>query len=860
MTASDTALPEARGAGHAKIPLTLRLAARQMRSGIEGFIVFILCVALGVMVIAAIGGLASALVAGLESQGRQIIGGDIAVSRMHARTNTVERAALDDVGIVSESAIMRVMARTVDGDEQILAELKGVDSAYPLVGEIKFKGEQILSEALSTGAIVEPILLERLGLKIGDRFQLGSAPVTIAGVIEREPDGVLDRLTYGPRILVSTATLEKTGLAGPGALVRWRYAIELKGEGAEEDATALSDARDQLNSSLSDSGFIVVDRSDPSPRIRRTLERLRQFLTLIGLTALIVGGVGIANAVSNFVDRRRRTIATMKSLGAKNQTILMIFLIQILAITAAGIAIGLAAGLAIPAILQSALGDLLPIAPVLKVSMPSLFVAAGYGLLVASLFSLWPLGRAEMISPSVLFRDEVGKTTVTPRWPMVAATATIAVLLACVAIFSSDTPLMAAYFTGGLGLILLVFYGLGFLVTWVARRFPRSSNPEFALAIGSISSPGGLTRTVVLSLGTGLSMLVAVALTDASLVKELTGKLPENAPDYFMLDIPRTEIDGFKSMIMAKVPAAKIQDAPMLRGRLVELDGRKSEDIKPPPDAEWVLRGDRGITYSVDVPPGSRVVKGEWWEEDYSGPPLVSFEADLARMLDLEIGDEIVVNVLGRNISAKIANLRELDWDSLSINFILVFSPNTLAGAPFNLLATVRLPEALSIADEASTLRAVSKAYPAVTAIRVRDAVDAFSKVFQKIMTAIRVAGGVTLVASALVLAGALATAQRRRILEAVILKSLGATRRRILTAHTLEYLILAAVTAGFAIMLGGLASWIATTQVMDLPFTLSWPAIAQALGVSIFLVLVLGGLGTWQVLQARPVPYLKSE
>ncbi|MBU1212711.1 MAG: FtsX-like permease family protein [Alphaproteobacteria bacterium] len=860
MTATEATLPRQQFASTAKLPLALRLAGRQMRSGFDGFIVFMLCVALGVMVIAAIGGLANALVAGLENQGRQIIGGDIAISRMHARATPEERAALDTVGTVSETATMRVMARTLDGNDQILGELKSADEAYPLVGETKLQAGKSLTAALRDGAVVEPIMLERLQLEVGDRFQLGAASLTIAGVIDKEPDGLLDRLTYGPRILVSAADLEKTGLVVPGALIRWRYAVALNGEEAAFDLAALDKARDELKASLSKGGFTIVDRGDPSPQVRRTLERLRQFLTLIGLTALIIGGVGIANSVSNFVDRRRRTIATMKSLGARNRTILAVFLMQILAITVIGILVGLAAGLAVPSLLKAAYGSVLPIAPVVSISVPSLLAAAGYGLLVALLFSLWPLGRAETISPSVLFRDQVGQAATWPRWPIVAMTVAMAALLAGVAIFSSDTPEIAAYFSGALGLILMVFYGLGHLVTWVARRMPRPRIPELALALGSIAAPGGLTRTIVLSLGAGLSMLVAVALTDASLVEELTGKLPENAPDYFLLDIPRAEIDGLKSLIAGKIPEAAIESAPMLRGRLIELAGRKVESIKPPADAEWVLRGDRGITYSAGVPPGSRLVEGDWWEENYSGPPLVSFEADLARMLDIRIGDEIVTNVLGRNITAKVANLRELDWDSLSINFILVFSPNTLAGAPFNLLATLRLPEKLSLAEEAAALRTVSKAYPAVTAIRVRDAVDAFNKVFTRIMSAIRVAGGVTLAAGALVLAGALATAQRRRIVEAVILKALGATRRRILTAHALEYLILAAVTAGFAILLGGLASWIALSQVIDVPFKLSWPAILQALGVSIALVVVLGGLGTWQVLRARPVPYLKSE
>ncbi len=842
-----------------QMPLSMRLAARQMRSGFEGFIVFMACVALGVMVIAAIGALANALVIGLERQGRQIIGGDISITRMHARATPRERAALDGVGLISETATMRVMARTTDGKEQILAELKSVDPFYPLVGEMKLKGDKRLDEALANGAVVEPILLERLGLSIGDEFQLGSAPVKISGVIEKEPDGLLDRLTYGPRILFSTEQLETTGLLKPGALIRWRYAIALQGEG-KEDAQALESARAELKKYLSDGGFTIVDRSDPSPQVRRTLERLRQFLTLIGLTALIVGGVGIANAVTNYIDRRRRTIATMKAVGANNRTVFSVFMAQILAITLIGIAVGLAGGLIIPGILKALYGDLLPIPPVISISLGSLLAASVYGLLVALLFSLWPLGRAELISPAVLFRDQIGETSGLPRGTIMIGTAGIGMILLLLAIFSSDTPWVAAYFASGLTLILLVFYALGHLVTWVARRIRRPATPELAIALGSVAAPGGLARTVVLSLGAGLSMLVAVALAHASFVKELTGKLPENAPDYFVLDIPRAEMDRLQSVVTSEVPQASLQQAPMLRGRLVELGGRKVEEIKPAAEAEWVLRGDRGITYADEIPQGSRVVEGEWWGDNYSGPPLVSFEADLARMLGVGIGDQITVNVLGRNVSAEISNLRELDWDSLSINFVMVFSPNTLAGAPYNMLATINFPDNLEIAKEAATIRSLSKEFPTVTAIRVRDAVDAFNTVFSKIMTAVRVAGSVTLFAGALVLAGALATAQRRRILDAVIFKALGATRRRILTAHAFEYLLLAAVTAGFAILLGGFAAWIALTQVIDIAFVLSWPAVFQALGISIALVVILGGLGTLQVLRARPVPYLRSE
>ncbi len=839
--------------------LPLRLAARQMRGGLGGFVVFILCVALGVMVIAAIGGLANALILGLESQGRQIIGGDIAISRMHARAKPEERAALERLGQVSETSTMRVMARVPGGKDQALAELKSADGAYPLIGEMVLRDGVPLADALARGAIIEPILLERLNLSVGDTIELGSAQVPVAGVIEKEPDGLLDRLTYGPRVLVSNDTLVDSGLASPGSLIRWRYAVALDGQEAQTEA-ALNAARQQLAKDLAAGGFTVVDRADPSPQVRRTLERLKQFLTLIGLTALIVGGVGVANAVANYVDRKRRTIATMKSLGGGNRTILSIFLVQILAITLVGIALGLAAGLAIPALLKAAYGAMLPIPAVVTISWTSLLSAAGYGLLVAVLFSLWPLGKAETISPAVLFRDQVGQDSARPRWPIVIATAATAGLIAAIAVLTSETPKIALYFAGAMLAILAVFYGLGYLTTIIARRIPRPKQPELALALGAIAAPGGLARTVVLSLGAGLSMLVAVALTDASLVKELTSKLPENAPDYFVLDIQRGDLEGFRKTVLDGSPQAKIEDAPMLRGRIVEVKGVPTGELKVAADAEWVLRGDRGITYAAEIPQGSRVVEGEWWGADYAGEPLVSFEAELGRALGLGIGDELTVNVLGRNITARVANFRELDWDSLSINFVMVFSPNTLAGAPNNLLATVSLPEDIALTEEAAVMRQVSQRYPTVTAIRVRDAVDAFNEVFGRIMTAIRVAGGVTLIAGALVLAGALATAQRRRIMEAVILKALGATQARILGAHLIEYLLLALVTAGFAILLGGAAAYIAVEHVIDVTFVASWSAVAQAIGIAVALVLVFGGFGTWQVLRARPVPYLKSE
>ena len=861
MTPIDTVASSRRSGFKAlRVPLPIVLGLRELRAGLGGFYVFIACVALGVAVIAGVGALTDGLRSGFERQGERILGGDVTLSRAHKRAEPEERAWLAARGTVSETSTLRSMARTADGSDSTLIELKAVDAAYPLVGDVGFRDGVEIDAAIRRGttAAVEPILLERLGLKVGDTIRLGALEVPVTAVVESEPDAISDRMTFGPRVLVSMATLEKTGLVQPGTLIRWRYAVKLS-EGRSSPAE-LEAFRTSIQTGLPESGFTVTDRRDPSPRITSTLDRLRQFLTLIGLTALLVGGVGVANAVATFIDRRRKVIAAMKSLGATGSMIFSIFLTQVLLIAGIGVAIGLALGYLMPVALDAAYGDALPVRAELTISLSSIGAAALYGFLVALVFTLWPLGRAELVRAGVLFREDVASDRTWPRRRVVALTVMAGLGLLAFAVLSADSKKLAFFFCIGLAVIFAIFMALGTAVTVGARRVARPRWPELALALGNLGGPGGLTRSVVLSLGLGLSLLVAVALANASLVEELTARVPKQSPNYFVLDIPKSDEAKFRDVVTSVVPNAMIAEAPMLRGRLVRLKDTPVDQIQAPPEAQWVLNGDRGLSYSEAIPAGSRVVAGEWWPTDYTGEPLVSFEAELAEQLGLRIGDTVTVNVLGRNVTARITNLREVQWESLAINFVMVFSPNTLRGAPHNLLATVTLPEGTPLADEARIARELGKSLPSITAIRVKDAIDAFNSIFEKIMTAVRAAGSVTLIAGALVLAGALATAQRRRIQQAVILKVLGATRRRILVTHALEYGLLAAATALLAVALGGLSAWIIVTFVMDFQFTFSVSAVLQALGLALGLIMVFGGLGTWQVLRAKAVPFLRTE
>jgi len=856
-TVSTTATPAR--APRFTLPLSLRLALRELRGGLSGFYVFILCIALGVTAIATVGTVTGALRDSIARQGQIILGGDVAASVVHRRASAEERAVFERFGQVSEVGSMRAMAVRPDGEAQTLIDVKAVDDAYPLYGAVQLDGERSFRAALAgpNTAIADQGLLDRLEVAIGDQIKLGESLVRITGVIKREPDRLSGGAAFGPRLLTTIETLEDTGLLAPGTLIRWRYRVAFP-EGAGEERIAAF--RSAVDSGLENAGFRVRDRNDPSPQITRAVAQLSGFLTLVGLAALLIGGIGVANAISAFVARKRKSAAIYKAIGASTGLTLSSFALQVLMIAGLGIAIGLAAGTAIPLVLDRAFGDLLPIPIDLSLQPGALALAAAYGLLTALAFILWPLGRAGQIRPAELLRDEITEQKSWPPRAFIAGSVLSALALAGLAIWLSEVRLIAAVTVAGIGVVFAIFLGVGRLIRYLAARTPRPRKPEMALALANIGGPAGLTITLALSLGAGLALLTMIALTDTSLRGELQTDLPEDAPSHFFLGIPKEKFSDFSRIMSDKAPSAELNTAPMLRGRIVSLNGVPSSEIEAPEDAKWVLDGDRGLTFSEQPPQYSEIIEGDWWQPGYSGEPLVSFEVDLARQLGIEVGDTLTVNVLGREITARVANLRTVAWERLSINFVMIFSPNALENAPYRVLATLNWPDGNDSKAENAALKAVTANFPTVTAVTVRDVLESVGRVLAQVMTAIRIAASLTLIAGVIVLAGAFATAQRRRIYEAVVLKVLGAQRRNIVLAHILEYVLMAVAVAIFAAGLGAVAAWLLVTQVLGVDFTFSALALVQAGALAVLLMVVFGTIGTLQVLGAKAAPYLRSE
>ncbi|MPZ39627.1 MAG: FtsX-like permease family protein [Rhizobiales bacterium] len=845
-----------------RLAIPLRFALRDLRGGLRGFYVFIACIALGVMAIAGVNSFASSLGDGLAREGRTILGGDLSFTLIHRQADATERAFLDRAGRVSAAATMRAMARTPDG-RTALVEIKAVDGVYPLFGAAQLDPAMPLTTALAVrdgvyGAVAEPLLLARLDLKPSARITVGTATIEIRAALTSEPDRLsAGGFGLGPRLMISSEALNATGLVQPGSQVRWHYRLRLPSNDTSDAAVQRTVAA--ATAQVPDAGWRVRSRSNASPGLERNIERFTQYLTLVGLTALLVGGVGVANAIRGQLDRKRDTIATMKSLGATGGGVFTIYLSQTMALAFIGAIPGLILGAALPFLAAWGFASILPLPIAPTLHPEDLALALLYGLLTALAFAIWPLGRVHDVSVSALFRDEVAPERHWPRRIYVALTVVAVALLAVLAVKLSYDQRVAAIFVAAAAGVFLSLRLVASLVMALAKRLPRPRSTALRLAIANIHRPGALTPSIVMSLGLGLALLITVIEVDGNLRRQFIAALPEQAPSFFFLDIQSADAERFDAFIRQHAPTARLERVPMLRGRIVSANGVRAEDIRVPASQNWVLQSDRGITYSDTIPAGSRVAEGAWWPAGYSGPPLVSFERRVASALGLSIGDPVVVNVLGRNIEARVANLRTLDWQSLGINFVMVFAPASLRGAPHTFIATLTDPNRTTVTSETELLKAVADAFPAITTVRVRDAIDSVGSIIANLVAALRGASALTLLIAMLVLGGALAAGHRHRVYDAVVLKTMGATRGKLITAYALEYLLLGITTAVFGVAAGTAAAAFVVSQIMNLPFTwLPGPDLAAA-ALAVAVTVALGLIGTFHALGQKPAPVLRS-
>lgn len=822
------------------------IARRDLHAGFRGLRLLFLCLLLGVTTLATIGSLTIAITDELARRGQTILGGDIEVEMTQRRLEAAERAKLDALGRVSETTSLRAMAQ-VEGKTAVLSELKAIDTAYPLYGVLRITGGPAPRLAPDE-VLVDPAMVDRLGTRIGHNLRFGEAIFRVRGIIAEEPDRISEGFTLGPVAIVSAEGMARTGLIQPGSLYETKYRVRLPAGADPEQVIARLKAQNPA------SGWDYKHRDNAAPGASRFFARLGQFLSLIGLGALIIAGIGVSNGVASYLALKRGAIATYKVLGATSADIARIYMLQIGAVAGLAILAGLASGALLPIGLLAVLGDLLPVRAEAGLHPLPLLTAAAYGGLIALIFTLPPLARARLLPAAAIYRAGVdrphGFDRRTAAWVGGAAALVVALALAT----ARDPGFSAIVLAATLGvLLLLLLIGVG--VQRLARRLPRPRTPLLRLAIANLHRPGAQTPALVIALGLALTLFVMIAAIQSSLTGEINRTVPKRAPNQFVLDIPMAEAGRFRAVVDEVSPGARLNMVPALRGTITAYGNQRVADLKTIPEGAWFLRGERGVTYSEALPEGSDLVAGRWWPRDYAGPPLVSIDAEAAKILKIGVGDRLVVSVLGREIEARIASLRKINWDTMGFNYVMVFSPNTLRAAPHSLTSTISLPQA----RESAMARTLLAAFPSISIIAIRDVIAQVSGLLRQMSAAILLASSVTVLAGIAVLTGAIAASRQARAYDSVILKMLGAKRRQVLGAQLLEYALLAALLALVSLGLGLFAAWYVIVGVFDFGWAPDWGVVLGTLGIGAALTLGISLAGSWPLMSVRPAQALRQ-
>ncbi|TSB05018.1 ABC transporter permease [Sphingorhabdus contaminans] len=822
-----------------------RISRRDLSTRIRGLRLLAICLFLGVATLAAIGSLTAGISEELSRRGQTILGGDVEIGIAQRQATADELAAMRKVGAVSETVRLRAMAI---GEDSLLAELKAVDGLYPHYGKLRLAGNGTAKTPEKGEIYIGPTLSDRLDIKQNETVRFGEAMFKVAGIIAEEPDRLGEGFTLGPVAIINMASLPDTKLIQPGSMYEAKYRIKLP---PQQDATAIAKS---LEAQFPSAGWEITDRSNGAPGTRRFIERMGQFLTLVGLAALVIAGIGVGNGVGSYLASKRASIATLKVNGADSGIIFRIYMLQILAVSIAAIFVGLAVGSVMPLAIGWVAGDILPVAPGYTLHPLPLAVSALYGLLIAIAFALPPLARARTVPAAGLFRSLVEGDSRIDRRSLVWVIGAIIAIIA-IAVGTAREPLFSLAFVGAAFGLLLLLTGIAWLLRFIVVRLPRPKAPLPRLALANLHRPGAQTQALVVALGLGLTLFVTLATIQTSIGNEIKNSIPERAPSFFILDIPRDGAERFTDMVKDADPKANVNMIPALRGTIVEFGGQRVDQLKELPEGAWVLNGDRGLTYSAELPKGSEVVAGTWWPKDYKGPPLISLEAEVAATLGLKVGDSMTVSLLGVEVPAKIASLRTVKWDNFGLNYVIVFSPGSLDSAPHNMVATVTV----SKPAEAVLAKALPPAFPSASLIEVGEVTAQITTLLSQMAQAIAAAASIAILAGIAVLVGAIAAARQSRIYDSVIMKLLGSSRGQILGAQAMEYGILALVLGVLSLGLGMAAGWYVVVEIFDFSFAPDPLILAITLVGGAGITFILGIVGSLPILAARPAEALRS-
>lgn len=839
----------------------LRVALRDLRGDLRRFGILLACLALGVGTIAVVGSVGASMQQALARDARTVLGGDLEASLSYRAANAEERALFGRLGTVSE--VIQVMGRARGGGQSAFVSLRAVDENYPLLGsvEVETAGETAsLATLLSNrdghfGAVVDSLLLDRMGLALGDLVSIGEAEFQLRGVLRTVPDQVTQGMQLGVPAMLSVEGLGATGILQPGVLAQFRYKMLLDPPGFT--ATAVT-----IRNTFPDAGWSIASPSDATADLARFFDIFSRFLVIVGLSSLLVGGVGVSNAVSAYVTERQRSIATMRSLGATGGRILFHFLTQVMLLTLAGIAIGLVLGIVLTLIALPILGGLLQLDLPPVVDAVSLMTAGGFGILIGFAFGYLPLHRAQTMKPALLFRSAGSVVEGVTRWRDVLNPALwLPLLLALGAVYAlaavtTGRPLLVFYYGLGVAGAFLVLRAAAWLLQRVLRLLPPLPNANIRNAVKAIHRPGAPAPVVIMSLGLGLALLLVISLVDGSLRRQLDSESIPDAPSFVFMDLFEDESADLATFSTTDPRIESFEALPLVRGGVTAVNGTPVADLPAPqPEYAFLYENEIPLSIAAELPVRSTVTRGEWWPADYAGPAQLSVFDRLRDALGLKLGDTVELTIFGEPVVATITNFRDYAWRSGSVNFGFVLSPGAVT-SPVSYLGLLKATPG----SERDVQQALVDAYPELIFLPVGDAINALSSILGAVTNAVAVIGGLAVVSGLFVLAGAMTAGRKQREADAVVMKVLGASRGDVVRAYVIEYGVLGTLAALLAVALGLAGSWAFVTQILEINWYPDPLTIALVVVGAVLLTIAIGTITTWSALSVRPARFLREE
>ncbi|MEP7239472.1 MAG: FtsX-like permease family protein [Devosia sp.] len=838
------------------------LGLLDMRGDIRRFVLLIVCLAVGTALIAGVNSVGASVKQAVERDAAVIVGGDVELSRTDRPAAADELAKFATFGKVAGAIDTNVRAQAAANDAFV--DLVAVGEGFPLVGKIEGEGLPagvqpfafLGLEGDNFGALIDPLLLDKLGAKVGDLIQLAGTSFQVRGTLGSLPDKAVRGFRLGLPALISTegfAALSDMTSPLPGLGTHYRYKVL----GTVHDADRL---RTDLSAALGDTGWTIRTPRDALGAMVRYYDLFMRFLVIVGLASLLIGGVSVWTVISSYVSERSTVIAVMRSIGASSARIFLHFFTQVATLALIGVAIGLVIGAGTGLLVLPAVGHAIGVALLPALYPQPLAVAAAVGLVTAFAFSYLPLQQALGIEPVILFRSK-GMAAPQFAWRgALASVQVIPVLISAVVfiwlavVMTSDPTLVAAFaVTGIVGAV--VFRLAAGLAIAALRRLPEPANPIARRALRGISGPGANAPSVIITSGMALAMLIVVLALQTNLSNEYLGASAFDVPTFVASDLFKDEAAKLSSMQTQGYDIVDFTTTPMLRGAMTAVNGTPVADAKPRgSEAPFLLSGDVPLTYRGQLPKASRLVEGDWWPSDYSGAPLVSLHQSLRAGLGVKLGDRLTFDIFGDSITATVANFRDYSWQG-GIDFLVAFSPGVLESYPATLLGAVKAAPGREEAVE----RSLATALPDVRFVAIGETLDQITKALAQLSLAATAVGALAVGNGLLVLIGSLAAGRQQRRADALITTVLGASQPEVTVTFAIQYLLLAVFAAILATILGIAVAWALTLALLDVDFTInSWVLTAVDIG-AIAIVSLLGASTVLSAFRSAPARLLRE-